>query len=52
MASTSNGKPTMPRQMMAIEIPRPLNILLSPVVNVIDEQNLFGAGVTIINATA
>ena len=39
MASTSNGKPTMPRQMMAIEIPRPLNILLSPVVNVIDENN-------------
>jgi hypothetical protein len=51
MASAGNGKPTTPRQMMAIEIPSSLKILLFPVVNVIDE-NLFGAGVTIINATA
>jgi hypothetical protein len=41
MASTGNGKPTTPRQMMAIEIPSPLNILLFPVVNVIDEKNYF-----------
>ena len=43
MASNSNGKPTMPRQMMAIEIPRPLNISLFPVVNVIEENHLVQA---------
>jgi hypothetical protein len=33
----------MPRQMMAIEIPRPLNISLFPVVNVIEHKHLVQA---------